>query len=72
MRAHPDAWYILVGTTPHRLAAARGPVLGRALLTSAGAGTPSAAYVRRRRHSLTQLREVGGRCKGNRAGWMKV
>ena len=32
--------YILVGTTQHCLSAARCPVLGRALLTSAGAGTP--------------------------------
>ena len=31
--------YILVDTTPYRLPAARSPVLGRALLTSAGTGT---------------------------------
>ena len=32
--------YILVGKTPHRLPAAHDPVLGKALLTSAGTGTP--------------------------------
>ena len=32
--------YMLMGTTTHRLPAARSPVLGRARLTPVGAGTP--------------------------------